>query len=1018
MSYVPGPIRPQNSRDAGAPGGLPPPPPPPGAGGDSIAEHATPTATPTSITTANAAGSRPAPLPPTIHKRTYQACIPCRQRKVRCDLGSVEAPHDPPCVRCRRESKECYFSATRRKSRAAAEIVLPGLGRGRGVLRKREDELELDGGLPKRPRTVASPGEISDSGHSVTQGYSQDYAHTQSCYSPPAHGFQAPIDPRLQSPHPAPRRDDPSHAAASTSNTTDTILQTEVYNSHEALLTLIEAAGKDTPLSAGPKSHSPHSETTDHEDDDFEDHSPLPPPSARISNVRFSSIPSDEGQVGSHASSYAHRRTASSSTVSPMMTGPGFHRGMSTSTVHEGDKEGMEKALRAWNKFRFVKAGWFTAREAVQFVEYFYHHLHPLSPTLTSPNLLHISHPTHHPQLLRNEPFLTSTILTVASRYLVLPGPGGHSRSYAIHDMLWREVRGGFERLMWGGGWGGLGQRANMTGLNAASGNKVGRGLRTLGTVEGLLILTEWHVRGLHFPMDVEEGDWGIDISEDEDSVPGKEKDERSKKAAVVEGLNDRIENILEPAYRSDRMSWMLLGNALALAYELGVFDEIDDSPTTPPHTSTFSTCPDQPNPPSFRLRAQRIQKLLLVYVLQLASRLGWTSMIPRHITHAVRHKLGQDPPGLGGTWKSEDELQDVVFRSWVDLTMLMKSSAEMLFPSRSYTKSIMRTGRYVSLLVHFQPLLRNWKQEFERLGLPRPIRYILTMEYEHVRFYINSLALQAVVDRCTCFNSEKSGGSNGGSNGGRSFAALMQRSSQDVEFIKEVVDASRALLSCVVEKMWPGGFLRHAPVRIYLRILSASMFLLKTFALGAKEEDVALSINLIDRTIHALRAASVDDVHIGLGFADLLETLTKRIKSRFVRMSRSRAHSPAPTTTSSSCQPSTSLPAFVSPPPLLPLTTPPTILRTPNGSAPPIIEEKDIPGGAEFIYPPTTAAGETEFGNADEDGGFWIGGYEDWLALPIDPLVGAGYGGVTQTQMGPDVGGVDLLELLLGGGG
>lgn len=49
------------------------------------------------------------------HKRVYQACIPCRRRKVRCDLGSVDNPGDPPCVRCRRESKECYFSATRRK---------------------------------------------------------------------------------------------------------------------------------------------------------------------------------------------------------------------------------------------------------------------------------------------------------------------------------------------------------------------------------------------------------------------------------------------------------------------------------------------------------------------------------------------------------------------------------------------------------------------------------------------------------------------------------------------------------------------------------------------------------------------------------------------------------------------------------------------------------------------------------------------------------------------------------------
>ncbi|CAL3969602.1 unnamed protein product, partial [Diplocarpon coronariae] len=35
--------------------------------------------------------------------------------KVKCDLGSVDSPGDPPCVRCRRESKECFFSATRRK---------------------------------------------------------------------------------------------------------------------------------------------------------------------------------------------------------------------------------------------------------------------------------------------------------------------------------------------------------------------------------------------------------------------------------------------------------------------------------------------------------------------------------------------------------------------------------------------------------------------------------------------------------------------------------------------------------------------------------------------------------------------------------------------------------------------------------------------------------------------------------------------------------------------------------------
>ena len=45
-------------------------------------------------------------------RRSYQTCIPCRRNKVRCDLGSVDDPDDPPCARCRRESEECFFADT------------------------------------------------------------------------------------------------------------------------------------------------------------------------------------------------------------------------------------------------------------------------------------------------------------------------------------------------------------------------------------------------------------------------------------------------------------------------------------------------------------------------------------------------------------------------------------------------------------------------------------------------------------------------------------------------------------------------------------------------------------------------------------------------------------------------------------------------------------------------------------------------------------------------------------------
>ncbi|BEI94648.1 uncharacterized protein CcaverHIS019_0702290 [Cutaneotrichosporon cavernicola] len=47
-------------------------------------------------------------------KRGYRACLHCRARKAKCDLGDIDAPSDPPCSRCRREKRECVFAPSRR----------------------------------------------------------------------------------------------------------------------------------------------------------------------------------------------------------------------------------------------------------------------------------------------------------------------------------------------------------------------------------------------------------------------------------------------------------------------------------------------------------------------------------------------------------------------------------------------------------------------------------------------------------------------------------------------------------------------------------------------------------------------------------------------------------------------------------------------------------------------------------------------------------------------------------------
>jgi hypothetical protein len=59
-------------------------------------------------------------------KRTYQACIRCRQRKARCIVDTNAVGSDISCLRCRRERKECHFTAERSQKPERRPGQLPG----------------------------------------------------------------------------------------------------------------------------------------------------------------------------------------------------------------------------------------------------------------------------------------------------------------------------------------------------------------------------------------------------------------------------------------------------------------------------------------------------------------------------------------------------------------------------------------------------------------------------------------------------------------------------------------------------------------------------------------------------------------------------------------------------------------------------------------------------------------------------------------------------------------------------
>ena len=110
----------------------------------------------------------------------------------------------------------------------------------------------------------------------------------------------------------------------------------------------------------------------------------------------------------------------------------------------------------------------------------------------------------------------------------------------------------------------------------------------------------------MHFPPG-DDGDEILAIS-DADTESFLITDDEAQKGLTAGKAN--FTTWTEPALRSDRLCWSLIGTAHTLAYELGLFGSFADS--------TQTTCS----------RAQRLERLLYVYINQTSGRLGLASMI------------------------------------------------------------------------------------------------------------------------------------------------------------------------------------------------------------------------------------------------------------------------------------------------------------------------------------------------------------------------------------------------------
>lgn len=289
----------------------------------------------------------------------------------------------------------------------------------------------------------------------------------------------------------------------------------------------------------------------------------------------------------------------------------------------------------------------------------YHEHLAPLTPVVTDAYREHVN----HDRLIIEEPMLCCTLLMISSRFFILPGAGGISRSHFIHQRLWQYCELLIRRIIFG-------QEKYSTAKT-----------RIVGSIESLILLSNWHPRSVHFPPETE--GWDSELIS-----PNYDRQNRLQTSGEVP-LIRWIEDVFEPAKRSERLSWMLLGAASSLAYELGIF--ADTSSFTDPHQVA---------------RMYRARKLLSIHIIQTAVTMGCASVVPENVSLAASTTHQEAQKHIDSKWDSYVD-------SMTELTRLIKTVSAMFFQSTPYIKQQLLSGQYSILLEHFAPSLTRWHDEF-----------------------------------------------------------------------------------------------------------------------------------------------------------------------------------------------------------------------------------------------------------------------------------------------------------------
>lgn len=443
-------------------------------------------------------------------KRNYKACLNCRIRKVKCDLGPVDNPHPPPCERCRRQQRECLFINTMRKN---CQTIIT-------------DTVSINANVASVSQEIKSLNKLSDIDNVQVSCKSSNEDGTAKLVKFPDK------EPNNLSPNDKIDKIK-KHKDISKQNLENNI-NTHLTNREDVTdhdnfsggnKWRLELASMQTTLQflADAAGTAAKQNTVENAKDKLNKDILLTEKSKRFVDNNQEPL-SNNGKLTRNL-----HKSATASLYN--LNGPE----KTFSFLIDKLTRIRPRPDRVPSDFNYISpTGLLTKEEAVEFIGLYFSTMHPYFPNI--PLQL------HDPTELAQYPILFCAILTIATRYHTFNEIGYNNgrdskRNIRVHEQLWDICQKLISQTIW---------------AEAST--------RSIGTVLAFIIFTEWNPRQIHW----KKADYANST---------KEANTDKNKCIQANSKDNEESTGIGAIRRSDRMSWMLTGTAVRLAQDMGFLE-------------------------------------------------------------------------------------------------------------------------------------------------------------------------------------------------------------------------------------------------------------------------------------------------------------------------------------------------------------------------------------------------------------------------------------------------------------